>query len=940
MPRLLVRQRLSVLAAVPLVGLLLTTVPLIASAIDRSRGSARTADSVQRAVTVARLTGELQRERLLSVAYLLGPAAAERTALTAQSTLVDQATRTLRDRPDAGAATWSAAVGRLEAVRAQVLRRSVAPAAVATAYGSAAGAVLDLLGTDRRSLAGSGTGARGTALITLLQADEASSAAAAGLLVAVADRDSGPDLLADVSARRAVDQQQLTEFGRVARPEDAALVDSVSSGQATALVDETAAALLAHPARRGALAGDRTGRLARLYAAVDTVAGLRRAVESRVAADAAAAVAGQERDARTVAALVVLGSLLLLVLVLALSAEVGRSITQPLVRLTGAVSRIAEISRAELLRVADDERADAGPPRLAAVDVGTPDELGDLALAINQVQATAVLLLDRQVAGRRNVATMLGNIGRRTQSLVGRQLDMIDELEREAPDPELLERLYRLDHVSVRLRRSANSLLVLSGRREPALGMQSLSVTEVVRAAAQEIEGFTRLRMGAAEVAMLAPTVVGDLIPLLAELLENGTSFSPPNSMVDVGATAESDGSVRIRIVDHGIGMTPEQIAEENARLVSRERLDLAPTDVLGLFVVGRLARRHGVGVTLLPTPQTGVTAEVLLPARLVERRLPAEPEATPPADESGPSPGWGGMDAAEWTPGGPPPGWGGTEAAGPGVAAGPGWGGGLDPDGPSAGGVPAGWAEADRAARTSPQLPAAARPGVAGHDVAGRDAGGPEVAGPGWGGMTPGDAQPPPPRRHASGMPGRTGSALGDPALGDPVPGPGPEWGGMAPRETEPAPVGWSGFGAADGPAPATARSVAADWSWWDRSLPQPPDPSRPRTGDPGPRITDPGLPGTDAYGSVAGPAEVQPAGAGAPGPGWLARRVPGARLPAGMQPGAAASPAAAFEPAPAVDPVSAAEAARAMIDEFRAGSARALAAEPDGPATGDGAR
>lgn len=843
-PRLLVRQRLAVLAAVPLVGLLLTTVPLAATGIDASRRSGQTSAVVDRAVAVARLAGALQRERLLSVAYVVGPGGTEPTALARQSWLVGDAVTGLRavapDRTD----DPLRAIDGLAALRLQVLRRSTGPAQVLAGFGTATAAVLDVLGPDRRALAGSADGTEGVALLLLLDADERAGAAGAGLLAATAGRPAGPDVLAGVLAARAVEQQQLREFRQVARAADVALLDTVLSGASTALVDEAVAALQADPTRRGALAGDRSGRLARIYAAVDSQDGLRRVVTDRIAGDAVAAGLAQQRRAGTVAVLVVLGSLLLVVLIIVLSSAVGRSIVQPLARLTGAAGQVADISRAELQRVADDERADEGPPRLAAVDVGSPDELGDLALAINRVQATAVLLLDRQVAGRRNVATMLGNIGRRTQTLVGRQLGMIDELERTAADPELLERLYRLDHVSIRLRRSANSLLVLSGRRETAMAVVPLSISDVLRAAAQEIEDFTRLRLGSVPEAMLAPAVLGDLIPLLAELLENGISFSPPGSMVEVDAEVEPDGGVRVRIVDHGIGMTDEQLAEENARLVQRERLDLAPTDVLGLFVVGRLARRHGLGVRLAPTSPSGITAEVWLPAGLIARRPAAGLPPSPAAAGWGASAGWDGPPAAaEWSSG-------------------------------------VGWDAPPAAAVNGTSAPAAPVNGVR-----------PDPASsPGWG-----TTLVPEPRTD------RAPDPVADPSAG-------PAGGGKP---------GWGEFDGWDGPP---GRETPADWSWWNRfaeaGAPDDPEPGSAGWGggwaDPAPPVPAPAVPAP-------------------PGTVRLSRRVPGAQLPG---PAAGPDPYGDWPAEPPLDPLSAAEAARALVDEFRSGAARALTPEEDGPA------
>ena len=341
---------------------------------------------------------------------------------------------------------------------------------------------------------------------------------------------------------------------------------------------------------------------------------LSRLIETRVAAQAVAEANRSARADRWLAGIVGGVALALLIAAALLSVLITRSIARPLRRLTASADEVADVAQLELVRVADTDDPEAAVPHLRPVRVGTADELGELAQAFNRVQQIASNLVERQLVSRQNVATMFGNVGRRTQNLVGRQLAMIDSLERNEQDPALLDRLYRLDHVSTRLRRNANSLVVLSGATEQQITSEPLSVADTIRSALGEIEGFQRVRLGSVDDELLAPTVTADVILLLAELLENGTSFSPPHTEVEVEARSSDDGGVLVRIVDHGLGMTPEQLQAENARLVSRERLDLAPTDVLGLFVVGRLARRHGIDVRLLPTPGTGVTAEVRIP--------------------------------------------------------------------------------------------------------------------------------------------------------------------------------------------------------------------------------------------------------------------------------------------------------------------------------------
>jgi signal transduction histidine kinase len=353
-------------------------------------------------------------------------------------------------------------------------------------------------------------------------------------------------------------------------------------------------------------------------------------VEKRIAADVDAAATDNREEALRTALLVGGASLLLLIIVFGLSIGMARAVARPLRRLTASADRVARAAENELERVADDDAEHARPIHLDPVDVAARDEIGDLARAFDRVQSTAARLVERQVIGRRNVAQMFGHVGRRTQNLVGRQLALIDNLERRETDSERLRDLYRLDHMSSRLRRNASSLVVLSGGAGANEHMSPLSLNDVVRLALGEIEDYTRVDVEVPEEILVVPSLVADLTLLLAELMENATSFSPPHTRVTVTA-AELRGGARLAVVDHGLGLSPERLAEENARLTRRERLDLAPTEVLGLFVVGRLARRHGIEVTLTDTPEGGVTAWVdLRPAHLVSRPE-AMPAAAPP---------------------------------------------------------------------------------------------------------------------------------------------------------------------------------------------------------------------------------------------------------------------------------------------------------------------
>ncbi|MET7424495.1 nitrate- and nitrite sensing domain-containing protein [Dactylosporangium sp. NPDC005555] len=611
-----IRQKLSLLLVLPLSVVVCTIVPFTVERVDDARAAAVTARSARQARQVGGLAQDLQQERVVALAYLVLPAT-DRSAVLARQQLVDDGVARIRaGGPATDLAMALDRVDGLDSQRQAVLSREADPDAVSDAYRDT---ILALLGALHLT-AQDGVDAAGLrqlwTLDALLRADQAAGDVAAALLVAAADRAAGaPALAAAVAAER----QQRDRFRQLADDRQVALLDAVERGPSgqrfTALTD--------------LLSGKDAADAVTVLGVADAYGALRQTVEDRIAADVARAADRRESDARTTALGVGLGAALMLAVVVGLSVRLSRSIAAPLRRLTRAAAAVADIAGAELVRVDDADEAVSRPTRFAAVNIHGQDEIGELAAAINRVQATAALLLERQVSTRRNVAAMFAGIARRTQGLVSRQLGLIDDMERDEQDSGVLERLYRLDHVTTRLRRSADSLLVVSGDRDGEL-LSPTPLATVIRAGTAEIEGFQAVRLGRVTDVLIAAELVADLRLLLAELLENATAFSPPGAFVEVVADL-SDGC-RITVADAGIGMPATRMEEENRRLVERPRLDVAPTDVLGLFVVGRLARRHGLTVLLAPTPTQGVTATVLIPPRLytVPRSLSADLPAGP----------------------------------------------------------------------------------------------------------------------------------------------------------------------------------------------------------------------------------------------------------------------------------------------------------------------
>ncbi len=231
----------------------------------------------------------------------------------------------------------------------------------------------------------------------------------------------------------------------------------------------------------------------------------------------------------------------------------------------------------------------------------------------------AVRVAVEQAALRRSIGDMILNLARRSQSLIDRQLELIDELERDAED-EALEQMFRLDHLATRMRRNAENLIVLSGGADAARRLtQPVPLVDVVRAAMSEVEDYPRVELLPIDEVSLTGHAVADVVHLLAELIENATSFSPPGTKVQIATQQAANGYV-LEIEDRGLGMSDKELIDANQRLANPPAIDFAVSRVLGLYVVGRLARRHTIKVQLRHSWYGGVTALAMLPAGLITR--------------------------------------------------------------------------------------------------------------------------------------------------------------------------------------------------------------------------------------------------------------------------------------------------------------------------------
>ncbi|WP_053171473.1 nitrate- and nitrite sensing domain-containing protein, partial [Streptomyces sp. SBT349] len=374
-------------------------------------------------------------------------------------------------------------------------------------------------------------------------------------------------------------------------------------------------------------------------------------------------IASSARGAMILNGIAVLAALLLAFILAGLMA---RSMSHNMRRLRGAAFVVAEQRLPAL--VDQLSRTDPGDvdTRVAPTPVHTQDEIGEVARAFDQVHREAVRLAAEQALLRGNVNAIFTNLSARNQGLIERQLALISELENNEADPEQLESLFKLDHLATRMRRNGENLLVLAGQEPEHRWNQEVALVDVMRAAASEVEAYARIELAGVPETEIHGAVVNDLVHLLAELLENATSFSSPHTKVKVMATQLPDGRVMIEIHDKGIGLNQEDFAEINKRLADPPAVDAAISRRMGLYVVGRLAERHGIRVQLRPSgEQTGTTSLVMLPAAIaqgggaparhpedeftVSRIVPEDPRGVAPGPGQGPVPATDARSAAEY---------------------------------------------------------------------------------------------------------------------------------------------------------------------------------------------------------------------------------------------------------------------------------------------------
>ncbi|WP_459805762.1 sensor histidine kinase [Herbidospora sp. RD11066] len=315
--------------------------------------------------------------------------------------------------------------------------------------------------------------------------------------------------------------------------------------------------------------------------------------------------------------LVVVG-LISVVVTLLVSVRFGRRIAAELGALQSAATDLSDRRLPDIVRrLSRGDEVDIATETPPVEVPGNTAEVATVSSAFTSVQSTAVQAAVGQAQLRQGVNKVFLNLARRNQSLLHRQLSILDGLERQTEDHKLLEQLFGLDHLTTRMRRHAEGLIILSGSVPGRGWREPVALFDVVRASVEEVEDYLRVDVNVPHHAKLVGPAVTDVIHLIAELVENATIFSPPHTRINVHGDLAARGFV-LEIEDRGLGLSSEEMDSINDRLANPPEFDLADSDRLGLFVVGRLAKRHEIMVNLRPSPYGGTTAIVLIPTELV----------------------------------------------------------------------------------------------------------------------------------------------------------------------------------------------------------------------------------------------------------------------------------------------------------------------------------
>ncbi|WP_231500265.1 sensor histidine kinase [Saccharothrix sp. NRRL B-16314] len=634
------RSKLAVVLLVPALSTLTLAGLRLNTQLDDVELFGQVQRELQLSAQTAAVADALQLERDAAVGFVAGGREANANELLTRSSKVDAEVGRLRDVAAATTGIDEAvreafqkslqSLDGLNALRNTVTTTKYPDISVHSAYGQ----LLAALAQVHRATASSESHERITPLsganLALYSAKEQLSQQNSILLSTAKRGEFAPGQVNALRAAQSRLDAAFTDFATTASPENRQLLSDKVSGSSVdgrnrlvqlALVQQADAGRVSISDADVLRVGEETAALLRSVSQ-----DIERQAEAESVELTEAARASAWRDAALVA--------VALVAAFALMAFVARSMLTPLRLLRRTALDVARNRLPDAIKRIRTHRdpSRAAEEALVPVPINTTEEVGQLARAFDAVQREAVRLAVEQVALRANVNDMFINLSRRSQALVERQITVIDRLEQDEQDPDQLASLFELDHLATQMRRNSENLLVLSGTTVNRRVTRPVPISEVLGAAVSEVEKYARIQIAPAPELKVQGRVVNDLAHLIAELLDNATAFSKPTTKVTVRAIETRRGEVSIRIHDRGVGMQEQDVIDANIKLADPPEVDVSVAREMGLYVVGQLAKRHEIRVTLTNNDdiEGGVTAQVVLPVGLLHRG--PEPIQAPPA--------------------------------------------------------------------------------------------------------------------------------------------------------------------------------------------------------------------------------------------------------------------------------------------------------------------
>jgi hypothetical protein len=537
------------------------------------------------------------------------------------------------------AKTVLAALDGLPSLRAAAANTNMPVLTVVTRYASI---VEDLLALDNGigQIAGDPVLAQAVSTLGLVsQIKEEASQQRAILAAALLQGAFGPHELAALQNAVSAQQINLNALDSTASASQLQLWNadvSASFGNQASADELLAISLATNAGGSGSLASDPTTADDWYNTMTNTIEYQMGRVQQQLVASITARASVLRKNAITGAVVDAIVVLLILLLAMAFTTVVGQSMVRSLRKLATGALEVAGVRLPEMVNRISETGGDVIPLEVQPIDVDSSDEIGEVARAFDQVHREALRLAANEAALRGNVNAMFVNLSRRSQSLVERQIRLIDDLEHGEQDEERLSNLFQMDHLATRMRRNSENLLVLAGHEIPRRWNEPVAMVDVLRAAVSEIEQYERVSINVQPGISVRGPAVNDAVHLVAELVENATSFSSAETPVTVSGHLLNAGGVLLDISDQGIGMSADEMAHANWRLDNPPAVDVSVSRLMGLFVVARLAARHGIRVRLRTAAVGGLTALVWLPDETVTRDAVSVSPALSRFDHSG----------------------------------------------------------------------------------------------------------------------------------------------------------------------------------------------------------------------------------------------------------------------------------------------------------------